>query len=235
MQGDRDDNGGGGRCGRSEGSLVAVALHDVSIPVHPGMIIYRKNPGVKVERALAIEDGDGANVSRLTMGVHSGTHIDGSLHFFDDGKGVDALPLEAMLGRCEVVELTDLGDAIDRPALEAAGIPAGTERLILKTPNSRLWELGEFTHDFVRLDGSGASWVLERGISLVGIDYLSIGDHDAHVELLGNGVVALEGLDLREIDPGPYELICLPMRLIDTDGAPARVLLRDVGREDQES
>ena len=97
--GDRNEIGGG--------SLVAVALHDVSIPIHPGMIIYRKNPGVELERALTIAGGDGANVSRLTMGVHSGTHIDGSLHFFDDGDGVDALPLDAMLGRCQVVEVAD--------------------------------------------------------------------------------------------------------------------------------
>ncbi len=216
-------------------SLGTVALHDVSVPVHPGMIIYRRNPGVEVERALSIDGGDGANVSRLTMGVHSGTHIDGSLHFFNDGTGVDALPIDAMLGRCEVVEISDPGDAIDRETLAAAGVPAGTERLVLKTPNSRLWDLEEFTHDFVRLDGSGASWVLEQGIRLVAIDYLSIGDHDAHVELLGNGVVALEGLDLRRIEPGPYELICLPMKLTETDGAPARALLRDIEPDDQES
>jgi arylformamidase len=197
------------------------------------MIIYRRNPGVEVERTLTIDGGDGANVSRLTMGVHSGTHIDGSLHFYDDGAGVDALPLEAMLGRCTVVEITDPGDAIDRETLAAAGIPAGAERVILKTPNSRLWDLDEFTHDFVRLDGGAAAFVLERGIRLIGIDYLSIGDHDAHMTLLGNGVVALEGLDLRLIEPGSYELICLPMRLTDTDGAPARVLLRDI--EDEES
>lgn len=212
-----------------------MALHDVSIPIHPGMIIYRKNPGVELERALTIDGGDGANVSRLSMGVHSGTHIDGSLHFFNDGSGVDALPLEAMLGPCEVVELSDVGEAIDRATLEAAAIPPGIERLILKTPNSELWNLDEFTHDFVRLDGSGASFVLERGIKLVAIDYLSIGDHDAHVELLGNGVVALEGLDLREISPGPYELICLPILLTDTDGAPARVLLRDIEPDESES
>lgn len=208
---------------------MAVALHDVSVPVRPGMVIYRGNPGVEVERALSIDGGDGANVSRLTMGVHTGTHIDGSLHFYDDGNGVDALPLDAMLGRCEVVEIAEPGDAIGPAELAAAGIPAGAERALMKTPNSRLWELPEFTHDFVRLDGAGAAWVRERGIRLIGIDYLSIGDHDAHLDLLGNGIVALEGLDLRAIDPGPYELLCLPIKLTDTDGAPARVLLRDIG------
>lgn len=213
-------------------SLAAVALHDISVPVRPGMIIYRRNPGVELERALSIAGGDGANVSRLTMGVHTGTHIDGSLHFYDDGRGVDALPLEAMLGRCLVVGITDPGAAIDRATLEAAAIPAGAERVLLKTPNSRLWDRDRFTHDFVRLDGSGAELVLERGIALIGIDYLSIGDRDAHLALLGGGVVALEGLDLRAIDPGAYELICLPMKLMGTDGAPARVLLRDIDEEE---
>lgn len=205
-----------------------MTLHDVSIPVRPGMIIYRRNPGVEVERALTIDSGDGANVSRLTMGVHTGTHIDGSLHFFNDGTGVDALPLDAMLGRCEVVEIPEPGEAIDGETLAAAGVPDGTERLILKTPNSRLWDLDEFTHDFVRLNGSGAAWVREQGIRLIAIDYLSIGDHDAHVGLLSHGIVALEGLDLRRIEPGSYDLLCLPMKLMDTDGAPARVLLRDI-------
>jgi arylformamidase len=205
-----------------------MALHDVSVPVRPGMITYRRNPGVEVERVLTIDGGDGANVSRVTMGCHSGTHIDGSLHFFDDGTGVDALPLDAMLGRCEVVEIPDPGDAIDAAVLADAGVPEDTKRLVLKTPNSRLWDRDEFTHDFVRLNGSGARWVRESGIRLVAIDYLSIGDHDAHVDLLGNGIVALEGLDLREIEPGSYDLLCLPMRLMETDGAPARVLLRDI-------
>jgi arylformamidase len=194
------------------------------------MVIYRGNPGVEVERALSIDGGDGANVSRLTMGVHTGTHIDGSLHFYDDGNGVDALPLDAMLGRCHVVEIDDPGEAIDRAALEAAAIPVGAERVILRTPNSRLWDRDEFTHDFVRLDGDGAAFVLDRGIRLIGIDYLSIGDHDAHLTLLGNGVVALEGLDLRAVEPGSYELVCLPLRIAGADGAPARALLRPAGR-----
>jgi len=225
VQTEPDDNG---VRGGTPDSLVAVALHDVSIPLRPGMIIYRGNPGFDVERAQAIDDGDGSNISRLTMGAHTGTHIDGSLHFYDDGAGVDALPLDAMLGRCAIVGIDDPGEAIDRDALAAAAIPEGAERVLLKTANSKLWDLDEFTHDFVRLDRSGAEFVLERGIRLIGIDYLSIGDHDAHLALLGNGVVALEGLDLRSIEPGAYELICLPIRLMDTDGAPARVLLRDI-------
>lgn len=206
-----------------------MTLHDISVPVRAGMPIYHDNPGFEIDLDSAIADGAGTNVSKITMGAHTGTHIDGARHFFDDGPGTEALPLEAMLGRCEVVALPEVGlGPINEAALRGAGIPAGTERLLLKTPNSRLWEQDEFTHDFARLDGSGAVCALEIGLRLIGIDYLSIGDHDAHVALLGAGVVALEGLDLRAVEPGSYELICLPVRFIGSDGAVTRAVLRDL-------
>ena len=206
-----------------------MPLHDISVPIHAGMVIYHDNPGVEIELASSIAEGATANVSGISMGVHTGTHIDGPSHFYEGGDGADSLPLDAMLGPALVVELAEIGvGPIDEAALRAADIPAGTDRLILKTPNSELWSRAEFTRDFVRLDGSGAAYALELGVRLIGIDYLSIGDPDAHRALLGAGVVALEGLDLRGIAPGPYELICLPIRLMDTDGAPARVLLREL-------
>lgn len=206
-----------------------MALHDISVPIREGMPIYHDNPGFEIHLDSALADGAGANVSKITMGAHTGTHVDGQRHFFDDGTGTDALPLDALIGPCVVVELPDIGlGPIGDAALRGAGIPEGTERVLLKTPNSRLWEQDEFTRAFARLDGSGAKCVREIGLRLIGIDYLSIGDHDAHVELLGNGVVALEGLDLREIEPGPYELLALPMRLVGSDGAPTRVVLRDL-------
>ena len=206
-----------------------MALHDISVPLREGMPIYHDNPGFEIHLDSALADGAGANVSKVTMGAHTGTHVDGQRHFFDDGSGADALPLEAMIGPCHVVGLPDIGlGPIDEDALRDAGIPENAERVLLKTPNSKLWEQDEFTRGFARLDGSGAKYVLEIGLKLIGIDYLSIGDHDAHVELLGNGVVALEGLDLREIEPGPYDLIALPLRLAGSDGAPARVVLRDL-------
>ena len=204
-----------------------MALHDVSIPIRPGMVIYDGNPGVGIELDSAIVRGATANVSKVTMGAHTGSHIDGPSHFYDGRPGADSLPLEAMIGPATVVELDGLGAGpVDAPALEAAGVPEGVERLLLKTPNSQLWSREEFSRGFVRLDRSGAEWALERGLRLIGIDYLSIGDPDAHLVLLGAGVVALEGLDLRAIAPGEYELLCLPLRLVGTDGAPARVVLR---------
>lgn len=205
-----------------------MALHDASVPVREGMPIYHDNPGYSKHLHSAIAAGATANVTALEMGAHTGTHVDGPSHFHDGAAGTEALDLTAMVGPCVVVELADRGlDPIDRAALEAAGIPDGAERVLLKTTNSKLWERDEFTHDFIRLDGSGAAWVLERGIRLIGIDYLSIGDVDAHRALLGEPIVALEGLDLRAIEPGPYTLLCLPLHLIGTDGAPSRVLLAD--------
>ena len=206
-----------------------MALHDVSIPIHPGMVIYHDNPGVEIELDSAISRGATANVSKLTMGAHTGSHVDGPSHFYDGRRGADSLPLDAMIGPALVLELPDVqGATITGEDLRMAAIPVGTERLLLKTRNSQLWDRTEFTRDFLRLDGSAADHALELGIRLIGIDYLSIGDPDAHLALLGAGVVALEGLDLRGIEPGEYELLCLPLRVIDTDGAPARVVLRDL-------
>jgi arylformamidase len=207
-----------------------MALHDVSVPIREGMPIYHDNPGYSRHLHSAIAAGATANVTALELGAHTGTHIDGPSHFYDGAAGTEALDLAAMIGPCAVVEVPERGlEPIDDAALEAAAVPEDTERLLLKTTNSALWERDGFTHDFIRLDSSGAAWVLERGIRLIGIDYLSIGDVDAHRALLGEPIVALEGLDLRAIAPGPYTLLCLPLHLVGTDGAPSRVLLADPG------
>ncbi len=206
-----------------------MTLHDISVPIRSAMPIYRGNPGVEIALDSAITDGAGANVSKLSLGAHTGTHVDGPSHFFTGAGGVEKLDLSAMVGPCEVVAIPDRGlEPIDAVCLEECAVPAGTERLLLKSTNSQLWNQDEFTHDFIRLDGNGAAWVLERGIRLVGIDYLSIGDHDAHEALLGaeQPVVALEGLDLRAVEPGAYELLCLPLDLPGVDGCLCRAVLR---------
>jgi arylformamidase len=141
------------------------------------------------------------------------------VHFLEGAAGAEALPLEALLGPCVVVEAAGLTEA------DVVAAPAGPERVLFKTPNSELWARDEFPERFARLDGAGARVLIDRGVKLVGVDYLSVGDHDAHRVLLGAGVVALEGLDLREIDPGEYFLVCAPLKLVGSDGAPARVLL----------
>jgi len=203
-----------------------MTLIDVSVPIRTRMPIYDRNPGVRLERVLAIPDGEAANVSRLELGVHTGTHVDAPLHFLDDGPAADELPLDPLVGEAVVADATAIDGPIGAEALDACEIPAGVERVLLKTRNGELWARDDFTRDFIRLDGGGARWLVERQIRLIGIDYLSIGDQEAHRVLLSAGVVPVEGLDLRAIEPGRYELLCLPLKIVGSDGAPARVLLR---------
>jgi arylformamidase len=191
-----------------------VQIIDVSVPVRPGMITYPGDPEVRLERVSSIADGEVANLSRLDLGVHSGTHVDAPLHFVEGGASVETLPLDVLVGPCVVVD-----------GLDVAAVPRDAERVLFKTPNGRLWERAEFSEDFVALDGEAARALVERGVRLVGIDYLSIGDEEAHQALLGAAVVVIEGLDLREVDPGEYRLVCAPLKLEGAEGAPARVLL----------
>jgi arylformamidase len=188
------------------------------------MHIYRGNPGVSLTRHESIAEGAQANVSRLELGVHSGTHVDGPLHFIDGAAGTETLSLDALIGPVAVVDATGIDGDLDEEALKSLEL-GERDRILFKTKNSQLWELPEFTDDFIRLTGTGARHLIDRGVRLVGIDYLSIGDADAHRELLGAGVVAVEGLDLRAVEPGAYELICLPIRLEGSDGAPSRAIL----------
>jgi arylformamidase len=200
-------------------------LIDVTVPIRDGMPVYEGNPGVHLERARSIAAGDAVNISRLELGVHTGTHVDAPVHFIEGGGGAESIDPETLIGPAYVVDATSLHSDIAAEALETLDLPDGSERLLFKTPNSRLWDLDAFTRDFIRFVESGAVALVDRGVRLVGIDYLSIGDEAAHRVLLGNGVVPLEGLDLREVEPGPYTLYCLPLRLVGSDGAPARVVL----------
>lgn len=204
-----------------------MELIDITVPLRDGMLHYAGNPGIHVERAASLSAGASSNLTRLDLGAHSATHVDAPLHFFDDGAGAEQLPLEALIGPADVVDATAVQEGpIDEEALRAVDVPETVDRLLLKTRNSRLWASDEFTRDFVRLDGSGARYLIERGVRLVGIDYLSIGDAEAHRELLSHGVVPLEGLDLGRVEPGRYELLCLPLAIVGSDGAPARAVLR---------
>jgi arylformamidase len=202
-----------------------MEIIDVSVPIREDMPVYDGNPGVRLTRVQAIEEGASANVSDVELGTHTGTHVDAPLHFIPDGDAVETLPLEVMVGPAHVVDATSLDGPIDADSLAGLDLPRGAERLILKTPNSELWARNDFTRDFIRLTADGARLLIGRGVRLVAIDYLSIGDQDAHRVLLGSGVIALEGLDLRQVEPGPYQLVCLPLRLVGSDGAPARVIL----------
>ena len=195
-----------------------MEIFDVSVPVQPGMVTYPGDPTVKLERVSAIADGAVANISRLDFGVHTGTHVDAPLHFIDGAPGTDQLPVDVLVGPARVIEATSL----DAEGLAEAEL---AERVLLKTSNSELWSRDEFADDFVSLTEDGARLLVERGVRLIGIDYLSVGDEGAHHVLLEAGVVAIEGLDLRGVDPGEYQLVCAPLKLVGSDGAPARVFL----------
>jgi arylformamidase len=178
---------------------------------------------VQMERVVSIEHGDVANLTRLDFGVHTGTHVDAPLHFIDHAAGADALPLEVFLGPCEVVDATDANGEIGPEA-----VPHSVERVLFKTRNSELWARDGFDESFVRIGLAAAQRLVDQGVRLVGVDYLSVGEPETHQTLLGAGIAAIEGLDLRGIEPGPYRLACLPLRIVDSDGAPARaVLIRD--------
>ena len=198
---------------------------DVSVTIRPGMPIYDGDPGVAIELAKSIDRGDPANVSRLDLGAHTGTHIDAPRHFIADGAGAGELPLEPFIGPCVVADATGVPGPVDRSAVDSLDLPPDIERVLLKTSNSRLWERDMFVPEFVRLGSDGADALIERGVRLVGIDYLSIGDPNAHRSLLRRGVGVIEGLDLRGVGPGNYFLVCLPLKIAGSDGAPARALL----------
>jgi arylformamidase len=205
-----------------------VEIIDISVPIRPGMIVYEGDPNVHLERVLSITEGAVANVSRLDFGVHSGTHVDAPVHFIEGAVGVEALALDALIGNAYVVDATAAESTIDAATLRRLAVPEGAERLLFRTTNSHLWEGDAFTPDYVRLAADGAEFLVGSGVRLVGIDYLSIGDEAVHRELLGAGVVVLEGIDLRGVEPGAYRLVCLPLPLPGCDGAPARtVLVRD--------
>lgn len=207
-----------------------MTLYDVSVPVQPGMPVWPEDPGVTLRRESSIEEGDQANVSYLSCSVHTGTHLDAPLHFIQGGNPVDQLDLDVLLGEAQVIELLDT-EVIDRRALESASVPAGASRLLFKTRNSRFWNnpRADFQQEYVAVDRSGAEWLVEAGVRLVGIDYLSIAPWGQTVEphqiLLSQSVIIIEGLDLRHVPGGPYQLHCLPLKLVGSDGAPARVVL----------
>ena len=210
-------------------------VYDISVPITPGVTpVYPGDPGIEVESWAALARGDAANVSVLHLGAHTGTHMDAPAHFIEGAPGVPAVGLDALIGPARVVEIPADVRAIEAEHVAACGLD-GAARVLFKTRNSDFWEdpRGRFREDFTYITGDGARALTRRGVRLVGIDYLSVEkfkseDFAAHVELLSHGVVVVEGLDLRAVGAGDYELICLPLKLAagDGDGAPCRAVLR---------
>ena len=206
-----------------------MRLIDVTVPLDAQLPTYPNNTPFTLEPIKRMARGDSSNVSTLHMSAHTGTHVDAPRHFFDEGTGTEALPLELLIGRTRVVEIPS------RAGIAAADLAAidfsDDIRVLFKTHNSRLWGSPEFQTDYVGVTESGARHLVEHGIKVVGIDYLSVEQFKnvgkpAHHVLLGAGTIVIEGLDLRGVDPGVYEMFCLPLRIVGSDGAPARVVLR---------
>ena len=206
-----------------------MEILDISVPIHPGMPVWPGDPPVVLERTSSMADGAHDNVSRIDFGVHAGTHVDAPVHFIAAGVGVDQIPRDALIGPAAVVDATHLVRHLDAEVMAALSIPFGVERVLFKTPNSELWASERFETGFLGITEDGAQWLVDRGVRLVGIDYLSIAPYGdsvpTHRVLLEAGVAILEGTDLRDVEPRAYELICAPLRIVDADGAPARAFL----------
>ncbi len=208
-----------------------MKIVDVSLPLTTDIAAWPGSIGFELTWVDRMETGHECNNSRIACDTHIGTHVDAPLHFVNTGRTVDQIPPELLIGPCRVVYLPGL-QKIDAETLSSLKLATDTRRLLLKTDNSNLWIANEkkFKKNFVCLTEGGARWLVQRQISLVGIDYLSIGSYSngvkTHQVLLEANVVVLEGLNLSEVVTGEYELICLPLKLVGAEGAPARVLLR---------
>ncbi len=213
-----------------------MKIYDVSVPISENTPVYEGDPKVEIEAGHAIARGDAANVSKLCFGAHTATHVDAPNHFIEGTGKVDALPLDVLIGRARVVELPKDVMAIEVLHVSGANLQ-GVDRVLFKTRNSDFWNdtTQGFRKDFTYIAPEAAEELVNLGIKLVGIDYLSVEkfgseDFGTHLALLGAKVIIIEGLDLREVSAGDYELICLPMKIAGGtgDGAPARTVLREI-------
>jgi arylformamidase len=204
-------------------------VHDVSLPIRSGGLVYPGNPQIDITLDSAVARGASSNLSKICFGSHTGTHIDAAKHFFDDGQTVDQIPLDRLIGPARLVAFDDSVMSVTATDLKKHDL-AGQARIIIRTRNSGFNQETEFHTDYTYLAPDGAEYLVSLGVQLVGVDYLSIeqfhsGHHRTHRALLEKSVVIVEGLNLEDVDPGDYDLICLPIRLEGIDGAPARAVL----------
>ena len=213
-----------------------MPIYDLSVPLSSALPTYPGDPGIKIQDWSKLANGDGANVSALSFGAHTGTHVDAPAHFIEGTKKVELLDLEILLGEAQVIHVPEEKRVIDEEFV-TANCAVGSKRVLFKTRNSAFWsgDFTEFRTDFTHLDLPAAQKLVQLGVQLVGIDYLSIEkfrakDHEVHRALLSHEVIIVEGLNLTGVPAGKYELICLPLRLRSQlgDGAPARAVLRTI-------
>lgn len=204
-------------------------IYDISVPLVNGGLVYPGNPAISITPQQEVAKGASANVSLLSFGSHTGTHVDAPKHFFDDGLAVDALSLDLLMGPAVLICVEDDVMAVTAQHLQLHELK-NHQRVLIKTRNSSFIREREFKNDYTYLAPDGAAYLAELGVKLVGVDYLSIeqfhsGHHRTHRTLLEKGIVIVEGLDLSAPPMGPYELRVLPLRLAGLDGAPARAVL----------
>lgn len=206
---------------------------DVSVPLHTGMVFWPSDPSVHIARFADMDKGAVCNVSKMELCCHAGTHMDGLNHFIKDGAPLDAVPFDAVIGPCRVIEIKD-DDCVKQAELKKHKLRKG-ERVLLKTRNSkRQWWNEEFDTKFIHISRDAAQHLVACGIRTIGIDYLSVGGYqrdgvECHQVILGAGIWIIEGLDLTKVRPGKYDFICLPVKIQNSDGAPARAILRKRG------
>ena len=211
---------------------------DITVPLTTEMPIWPGFKGIRITPIKRMDRGDSFNISRLDCNLHTGTHVDAPSHFLQNGTTVKQLPLDVLVGPSYVAHLPDAAD-ITADDLSDLNLPSGIERLLLRTRNSELWaaKTTRFNKDFVALTYDAAQWIVDKGIRLIGVDYLSVqryrDDARTHQILLGADTIALEGLNLSNVKSGFYELICLPLRLVGADGAPIRAILRQMPQLDE--
>ncbi|MBM7855548.1 arylformamidase [Desulfohalotomaculum tongense] len=208
-------------------------IYDITRSINNGMVVYPGDIPVQVKELSAVKNGDLANSTAITMSSHTGTHVDAPKHLYSDGRALDQIPLETLVGPAAVIELPNTG-AITKKDLSGFHLQ-GVKRLLFKTANSGLWTKKKFVSDYAHLTPGAAEYLVQSGCRLVGIDYLSVDPPGevlpVHEILLSAGVVIIEGLNLSAVPPGRYELICLPLKIAGGDGAPARVILRELQKD----
>lgn len=204
---------------------------DISVTISKDLPVWPGDPKAVVERINKIEDGANANVSRLDIGCHTGTHVDAPFHFLPGTKTVESLSLNTLIGPVQVIKIPDDFSIITGDIVQASGLKPDTKRVLFKTFSSTFWAKygSQFRTEFVGIDRSGAEALVQMGIELVGTDYLSVSpfkqSRPTHETFLKASVILLEGLDLSQVDAGDYTLVCLPVKIAGADGAPARAVL----------
>lgn len=206
-------------------------IYDITLTLSETLPIWPGDPQPHFKKILKLEEGEIANVTHISMGAHTGTHVDAPSHFLKEGSSVEDLSLDTLIGKAFVIEIE--GDLITKEALKKASISQNVERLLIKTRNSNHWanNSSHFDENFVAISPDGAKHLVERGVKLIGVDYLSVAPFKdptpTHQILLKASTIIVEGLNLSAVNPGEYTLYCLPLKIAGSDGAPARTILID--------